>query len=80
MADSKRALVGFNNATPDAAGRVDPRGYVILGKHADWGSVPKTLTLDSKDYAVPGPLVTDPAETYDFVVRWSAPGLLTRGS
>tara|TARA_B100000795_G_scaffold49564_1_gene32552 strand:+ start:430 stop:738 length:309 start_codon:yes stop_codon:yes gene_type:complete len=61
MSDSKRALVGINNAMPGPGG-VDPRGYVIVGAHADWSSAPVTLTLASKDYAVV-------SETYDFMAR-----------
>ena len=61
MADSKRALVGINNAMPGPGG-ASPRGYVIVGKHADWSSAPATLTLDSTDYAVV-------SETYDLMVR-----------
>ena len=51
MSDSKRALVGINNAMPGPGG-VDPRGYVIVGAHADWSSAPVTLALDSTDYKV----------------------------
>ena len=66
MSDSKRALVGINNAMPGPGG-VDPRGYVIVGAHADWldsypFSAPVTLTLASKDYDVV-------SEKYGFMVR-----------
>ena len=61
MADSKRALVGINNAMPGPGG-AGPRGYVIVGAHADWSSAPATLTLASTDH----PVVS---ETYDFMCR-----------
>ena len=60
----KRVLVGINDAMPmvdtEDAG---PRGYVILGPHADWSSAPVKITLDgSSEYAVV-------SETYDFMAR-----------
>ena len=62
MSDSKRALVGVNNAMPGPETSADPRGYVIVGPHADWSSAPVTLTLDSTRYAVV-------SEKYDFMAR-----------
>ena len=66
MPDSKRALVGINDAMPmvSGPGGADrrPRGYVIVGPHADWSSAPVTLTLDSTRYAVV-------SEKYDFMAR-----------
>ena len=64
--ESKRALVGINNAMPMVDTEdTGPRGYVILGPHADWSSAPVKLTLDgSTEYAV----VSD---KYDFMVRVS---------
>ena len=62
--ESKRALVGINNAMPMVDTEdTGPRGYVILGPHADWSSAPVKLTLDgSTEYAVV-------SEKYDFMAR-----------
>jgi hypothetical protein len=66
--ESKRALVGINDESlmfppPKDTG---PRGYVILGSHADWSSAPVKLTLDgSTEYAV----VSEKYDLYDFMVR-----------
>ena len=69
--ESKRALVGINNAMPMVDTEdTGPRGYVILGPHADWSSAPVKLTLDgSTEYAV----VSDKyaSKVYDFMVRVS---------
>ena len=60
---AKRALVGFNNRMPMVDTEdTGPRGYVIVGRHADWSSAPVMLTLGSTDYAVV-------SETYDFMAR-----------
>ena len=63
----ERALVGFNNRMPMVDTEdTGPRGYVILGSHADWSSAPVKLTLDgSTEYAV----VSEKYDLYDFMVR-----------
>ena len=71
--ESKRALVGINDMSliwPPPKDIPWPRGYVILGSHADWSSAPVKLTLDgSTEYAV----VSDKyaSKEYDFMVRVS---------
>ena len=64
--ESKRALVGINDMSliwPPPKDIPWPRGYVILGSHADWSSAPVKLTLDgSTEYAVV-------SEKYDFMAR-----------
>ena len=64
--ESKRALVGINDMSliwPPPKDTPWPRGYVILGSHADWSSAPVKLTLDgSTEYAVV-------SEKYDFMAR-----------
>ena len=59
---AKRELAGINNAMPGPSGG-GARGYVILGAHDSWASVPTRITI--------GGLGEFPVtrETYEFMAR-----------
>ena len=66
---TRRELAGINNTMPGPGGG-GARGYVIVGAHASWASVPTHITIGGDDFPVQ-------RETYDYMVRGLA---LTDGS